>query len=196
MSEQTIWAVVYGNYDPPEVSSLHDNEDDAKAARDKLGGMYEVEPMTLNRRALDLEPLITLRDLMREHHEGGKPLFQTGDFLLSGGERSEWRINVEELDVDSIKTLARLISTEINFSVVEGVPTGGERLAGELRKHADPLSGKLLIVDDVLTTGKSMERQRAGRSAIGVVIFSRSQDIPSWIRAVWTIWEERGGDAE
>lgn len=64
------------------------------------------------------------------------------------------------------------------FGAVEGVPRGGLKLAAELRKYAT--SGPLLIVDDVLPSGGSMERHRNGRDAIGAVVFAR-KSVPSWI---------------
>lgn len=43
----------------------------------------------------------------------------------------------------------------------------------------------VLICDDVLTTGVSMEEQRAGREVIGLVIFARAET-PKWIRVLFT----------
>ena len=49
--------------------------------------------------------------------------------------------------------------------------------------------GPLLIVDDVLTTGGSMEEFRAGRDAIGAVIFMRCEpgglmpEVAAWLKA-------------
>ncbi len=53
------------------------------------------------------------------------------------------------------------------------MPIGGLRLAQAMQPYVSS-SGPLLIVDDVLTTGQSMEKHRAGREAIGAVIFMRS----------------------
>lgn len=48
----TVWAVVYGNYDPPEVLALYDNEDAARDHADAQDGAgdtpsLEVVPMTI-----------------------------------------------------------------------------------------------------------------------------------------------------
>ncbi|KKL20362.1 hypothetical protein LCGC14_2456230, partial [marine sediment metagenome] len=48
-------------------------------------------------------------------------------------------------------------------------------------------SSTLLIVDDVLTTGASMEKQRAGRTnTIGAVIFARG-DCPAWVKPLFAM---------
>lgn len=71
------------------------------------------------------------------------------------------------------------------FTSVLGIPTGGEPLAQALRPYASPPEqcNGLLIVDDVLTTGDSMERVRRVRSEAivqGAVIFARGE-CPDWI---------------
>jgi hypothetical protein len=86
------------------------------------------------------------------------------------------------------------------YSSVEGVPTGGLRLAAELEKHKS-LTGPHLIVDDVLTTGGSIIKAKdtyianlvPGRepivaSVIGAVIFARGQS-PHWVKAVFQMPE-------
>ncbi len=113
------------------------------------------------------------------------PLFEAGYFRLHSGEETTWRINCEVLSDDDVRTLAAIIASHCTFGSVEGVPTGGLRLAEALRPLAT--TGPLLIVDDVLTTGSSMEEHRAGRDAIGYVIFDRSGGCRQpWVRALWS----------
>lgn len=55
-TERTIYAVVYGNYDPPEVAALYADElsavEDAEARNAAAQtGMWEVQPMTLHERS-------------------------------------------------------------------------------------------------------------------------------------------------
>jgi hypothetical protein len=55
LRKRTIFAVVYGNYDHPEVNSLWADELDATEKcealnRDSDTGMWEVQRMTLNER--------------------------------------------------------------------------------------------------------------------------------------------------
>ena len=48
--------------------------------------------------------------------------------------------------------------------------------------------GPLLIVDDVMTTGNSMEEQRVGRESVGLVIFDRSKYIAHpWIKYIFKL---------
>lgn len=111
-------------------------------------------------------------------------LFTFGDFTLHGGERSCWKIDCDALTDGDLVTLARMIADAMpTFGSVEGVPRGGLRIAEALQAHVT--AGPLLIVDDVFTTGASMEAHRAGRFAIGAVIFARRADWPAWIRPLF-----------
>jgi len=113
------------------------------------------------------------------------PLFQFAPVRLASGKESPWKIDCDALtneDWLAVAQIARLLLP--GFGAVEGVPRGGLKFAGCLRVFADPISTRLLIVDDVLTTGGSMERQRANRAAVGVVLFARGP-CPPWVRAVF-----------
>ncbi len=110
-------------------------------------------------------------------------LFQSGNFKLHSGRSSAWKIDCDALTDADIETLA-LMMREIlpPFRRVEGVPRGGLRLAAAMQEYTTK-SDRTLIVDDVLTTGASMERQRSGRGVdniIGAVIFARGP-CPFWI---------------
>jgi orotate phosphoribosyltransferase len=108
-------------------------------------------------------------------------LFQRGAFTLSSGEHSSLKIDCDALTVGDIRTLAWLAAEVADpFDSVEGVPHGGDRLAANLEPYIEIICNRLLIVDDVLTTGASMEKQRAGREAQGVVIFARGP-CPDWV---------------
>lgn len=116
-----------------------------------------------------------------------EPLFRWGEFRAHSGETLCWKIDCDALSNDDIVTIARIVSMRVgSFSDVEGVPRGGTRLARALTKYMTPPTGPLLIVDDVCTTGRSMEEHRAGRDAVGYVIFSRG-GLPSWARALFTL---------
>lgn len=120
-------------------------------------------------------------------------LFRTGDFSLSGGARTTWKIDCDALTPADLSTIAALIAERLPaFGSVEGVPRGGLRLAKALEGFAT--SGPPLIVDDVLTTGGSMERQRGGREALGAVIFSRGA-CPDWIMPLFTLDQRRPNTA-
>lgn len=111
-------------------------------------------------------------------------LFQRGDFTLASGQESQFKIDCDALDQDDIDSLAWLINSMFNagFGHVEGVPTGGLRLAEALERYCRPeITARLLIVDDVWTTGGSMRKQRAGRyRSIGAVLFAR-HPVDSWV---------------
>jgi orotate phosphoribosyltransferase len=117
-------------------------------------------------------------------------LFQTGFFQLHSGESSNFKIDCDFLTDEDINAIAlQLVHRLPTFRTVEGVPTGGLRLAEALQQYVVPQENgwykdvgyPLLIVDDVFTTGGSVEEHRAGRyEAIGAVIFARNPT-PSWI---------------
>jgi orotate phosphoribosyltransferase len=113
-------------------------------------------------------------------------LFQTGVFKLSSGRRSPWKIECDALTREDWDTLALLISLRVNFGEVEGVPRGGLPLAQALQKYCSPHSPTLLIVDDVCSTGESLERHRNGRKAKGFVVFARSTP-PSWCKYMFRL---------
>lgn len=134
---------------------------------------------------------------VKEEKAAPVDLFQTGDYTLSSGIDSWFKIDCDALSDGSIETLARMVCRLVGpFSSVEGVPTGGLRLARTLQQYACE-SGPHLIVDDVFTTGGSMERAyRAWRErkeaaggvgfplgCVGAVIFARGK-CPFWVAAV------------
>lgn len=116
-------------------------------------------------------------------------LFQSGKYQLHSGDSSFWKIECDALTDDDLETLARVIANRVGpFMAVVGVPTGGERLANALRPWATMQFSSVLICDDVLTTGASMEQMREQYPrAKGVVLFARNPP-PEWIQAVWTLW--------
>ena len=119
-------------------------------------------------------------------------LFQLGQFVLNSGVTSQWKIECDALTDSDIETIASMLVPLLwEFSHVEGVPRGGERLAEALRVHQTPGKGGLLIVDDVLTTGGSMDRWRNDRmEAQGAVIFARQ--LPKrWITPLFQMTTNR-----
>lgn len=106
-------------------------------------------------------------------------LFQKGTFRLHSGEHSDFKVDCDFLTDGDIETIAWMLNINLwkNFGSVEGVPTGGLRLASAMRQYACPdETDCVLIVDDVYTTGHSMHEQRADREdVLGVVIFARKE---------------------
>lgn len=118
-------------------------------------------------------------------------LFETKKWTMHSGAISFFKIECDVLTDEDIDTIALIISQKFTFSAVFGVPSGGTRLATALVKYLSP-TGCKLIVDDVLTTGRSMEEAKTNLDwpdAVGIVVFSRTQ-CPGWISALFTMWEE------
>ena len=112
-------------------------------------------------------------------------LFQYGDFVLHSGAHSKLKIDCDALSDEDWQTFASIIASKMAFRAVEGVPEGGLKLAHYLRPYQTPIHrGMLLIVDDVLTTGTSMEVQRRRRKAAGVVVFARGP-CPAWVAPIF-----------
>lgn len=121
-------------------------------------------------------------------------LFQRGLFPLHSGGISNFKIECDALTDQDLDTLARLTAERVWYEDVIGVPTGGYRFAEALRRYTRPL-GCFLIADDVLTTGASMEQAKAELTrddtempVRGVVIFSRSFHVPTWIMPIFQMW--------
>lgn len=113
-------------------------------------------------------------------------IFVKKEFQMHSGGMAHYKIECDALTDEDIETLAWLIAQKGKFRLVHGVPTGGQRLADALQKYKSP-EGVRLIVDDVLTTGASMEAAKAAlgwTDAIGVVLFARNQ-CANWIRPVF-----------
>ncbi len=119
-------------------------------------------------------------------------LFRSGDFVLHSGGRSRWKIDCDALTDEDIKTLALMIAEMVGpFASVEGVPSGGLRLAKALQPLCTGQSFPHLIVDDVLTTGRSMRKAMEARvvtthkmDCVGAVVFARGP-CPAWIKALF-----------
>jgi hypothetical protein len=126
---------------------------------------------------------------------GGNPyhLFKFGWFSSHSGFQLPWKIDCEDgFEKGDWEALASIIAWKFAFSSVYGVPKGGVPLARALDKHCEP-GYPVLIVDDVLTTGRSMEHARAmlGGEAvpiIGIVVFARGK-CPDWVWPILTVNE-------
>lgn len=120
-------------------------------------------------------------------------LFQLGDFQLHSGGKSSWKIDCDALTDSEIEALAEIgyaVLTPLRpFREVVGVPRGGLRLAAVMAKYKSSQVGSILVVDDVLTTGKSMREERdkinaRGRGVFGLVIFARTAAEP-WVHRIF-----------
>lgn len=128
-----------------------------------------------------------------------EPLFVCRNFTMHSGGISSYKIECDALTDEDIETLAYIIVQKLKemtgketsgIGQVVGVPQGGLRLAAALQKHVNKRGPLKVIVDDVLTTGQSMERERErtgwGETAVGVVIFARGR-CPDWIKPIFSM---------
>lgn len=120
-------------------------------------------------------------------------LFQKQETTLNSGQVSDFKIECDALTDADIECIAYLISQRVRFRGVIGVPTGGIRIAEAVDKYSEINNEELptLIVDDVLTTGGSMERLKADcdkyySHIIGMVIFARGK-CPDWVTPLFSL---------
>lgn len=108
-------------------------------------------------------------------------LFVPAAFQAHSGQILRWKIECDTLTDEDWTCLSIILAPHLKaFGPVNGIPRGGLILASLLRPYST-ISTTLLLVDDVLTTGNSMEEARAGRdNVIGAVAFARGP-CPSWI---------------
>jgi orotate phosphoribosyltransferase len=129
-------------------------------------------------------------------------LFQVGDFTLASGQRSRWKIECDALTLDDWQGLAAMLVERLPrpFSSVWGVPRGGVPLANALRPYGDMRlpRGHVLFVDDVWTTGGSMQRFIGEVMEHGdysrAVIFARNPTPPDVV-ALFTMQSARSDTA-
>lgn len=131
----------------------------------------------------------------KQKNQKAHKLFQKGPFTSSSGSILDFKIECDTLSDEEIEIIAKIVADHDVFSKVYSVPTGGDRLANALQKYCTP-EGDILVVDDVLTTGASMEAKRREVQALhpdevilGVVIFARDR-CPIWIDAVFQMWRQ------
>jgi hypothetical protein len=122
-------------------------------------------------------------------------LFQRGQFTLHSGATSDFKIDCDALTDEDWAALAQEAAKVLPpFGVVIGVPTGGIKFAAALEAYKAEGAERVLIADDVLTTGRSMEEKRSGWAVetIGVVAFARGP-VPDWITPLFTTWNPNHG---
>lgn len=126
---------------------------------------------------------------------GGCPyhLFKFGWFASHSGFQLPWKLDLESgFDPGDWTAIASIVTWKFAFRSVYGIPKGGQRLADALHPYCEP-DYPVLIVDDVLTTGRSMEDARArlglvDEPVIGVVVVARGP-CPSWVWPILTVNE-------
>ena len=122
-------------------------------------------------------------------------LFKLGQFLLHGGEMTNFKIDCDVLDQQDWMALAYIIKNRVSrFGAVLGVPRGGLQLQQALEQYkTNRETDALLIVDDVYTTGMSMRKtyQKMAKEwqgpILGVAVFARGPIKEPWVQALFTL---------
>lgn len=123
-------------------------------------------------------------------------LFRNEPFVSAAGRSLGWKIECDALTDDDWKCVAAIVGLRMRFERVHGVPSGGRPFAEALRPYCTPNTRRLLIVDDVFTTGKSITqfmneltedwRPPYDWKVQGLVLFARAPT-PAWVEAVWQL---------
>ena len=128
---------------------------------------------------------------MKENVGTHTPLFIEKEFIGHSGGQLHWKIEMDSLTDAEWKCIARMIMEhEKRFiQAAIGIPRGGLKLGQYLNEYATHNSNDpYLLVDDVLTTGGSMEEYKKehfkDKNVIGWVVFSRTKPA-SWINALF-----------
>ena len=119
-------------------------------------------------------------------------LFVKENFISHAGKELDFKIECDGLSHKDWETLAYIVSKKYKFRNVIGVPKGGLKLSQPLQRYNDHSSNNILIVDDVLTTGMSMEEVKKKLNSkiyniIGIVVFARNS-CPEWINPIFKMW--------
>ena len=117
-------------------------------------------------------------------------LFQLGSFNLHAGGVSGYKIECDALEQSDWVTLAKIVADRFQFTHAIGIPRGGLQFADALNMYKSEVAPHALLVDDVFTTGASMEEFRAKTDVpvYGVVVFARAPT-PDWIHPIFQMWD-------
>jgi len=126
-------------------------------------------------------------------------LFQYKKFTLHSGGTSYFKIECDALTDQDYQTFAKILSKKIKFRKVYGIPRGGIPFENAFKEYESNDNNNLLIVDDVFTTGNSMEEAKKKfldmgyDNIFGVVVFARN-DCTEWIKPIFKMQKFFGDD--
>lgn len=132
-------------------------------------------------------------------------LFRHGIFKLSSGDILTFKVECDALTNEDYRALAHIVEDRIRYRVAIGVPSknkkpsNAEKFANALNEYATGHTGDItLIVDDVLTTGKTLMeftnklKAKQQLQYRGLVMFARKPIPPSmrsWVHSIWNFWQ-------
>ncbi len=130
-------------------------------------------------------------------------LFMNVKFKSSAGLDLLWKIECDRMAPGDWECLAARVAERFTFQYVYGVPKGkptgkdnGAAFADACRKHTTDDGDYYMIVDDVWTTGGSIEATKKATEhrfpnlpRVGVTAWNRSGKVPpQWIASIFTYW--------
>lgn len=119
-------------------------------------------------------------------------MIEHGAFVGASGKTLDFKIECDSLTSDDLLAIARIAVPKLApFDEVLGVPRGGQRLVPAFAPWASP-RGKTLVVDDVWTTGHSMNKfvnENGIHDWHGFVIFARGP-LPPNVTAMFHLSKE------
>ena len=136
---------------------------------------------------------------MKENVGRHTNLFVEETFVGHSGGTLHWKIEMDALSDKEWMCIAHMIADISEpFQAAIGVPRGGIKLSGYLNEYCTHApTDPYLIVDDVMTTGGSMEEFKKenfkDKHAIGWVVFARGT-MPIWVDALFRMpYREKDG---
>ena len=128
-------------------------------------------------------------------HRTSARLFTDGDFTSHAGLPLKWKLECDAISPDEWRCIAKMImdyQTE-PFQAAVGIPRGGAPLGLALNAYAtDNPEHKLLICDDVYTTGTSFKdycEEHKHNDVFKWVLFARcmAKDLKYGVKALFTM---------
>lgn len=130
-------------------------------------------------------------------------LFKFGRFTAASGRELDFKVECNAFTSADWREIAAIAAPRIPpFREVYGVPTGGVVLADSLRPYCNLNSRRILVVDDVWTSGGSMQAYMGGapwrkelsyekRESLEIrafALFVRGNTIvPPWVDFFWRL---------